>query len=299
MISGLLSDAAFYISSDCISNRERLESSPKLPRHCQSHRNLMRSPVWLIVYRLSMSRQQRKSVVDTCRLCGRHKQLSFEHVPPEAAFNSLPRFYPNTTQLIAHELEGGPPPEITHEPRGAGAYTLCGDCNNRCSRYAIHFIEWAAALKSSLDAEPTATAVATSFLMRRSRVMKQIVAMFLSANPPKMGEVNSELRRYVWSAEAVGLPARIRVHAALTRDQSARQAGVTGYVNLEDPSANSTFSEIAFAPLVLVMTFGTLPPDRRLVDISFLAQSSYNDRQTTTLELPVVTLPSYMPGTFA
>jgi len=92
--------------------------------------------------------------------------------------------------------------------------------------------------------------------------------MFLSANPPKTGEVNSELRRYVWNAEAVGLPARIRVHAALTRDQSAGQAGVTGYVNLEDPSANSTFSEIAFAPRVLVMSFGAPLPDHRLVDIA-------------------------------
>jgi hypothetical protein len=247
----------------------------------------------------NMSLQRDKSVIGTCRLCGEHKQLSFEHVPPRAAFNDLPRFYPHTMQLIAHELEGAAAPEITHEPKGAGAYTLCHLCNNRCARYAIHFIAWAVALKAALDAQPTAITIATSFMMRRSRVMKQIVAMFLSANPPETGERNDGLRRYVWNAEAIGLPDRIRVHAALTRDQDARQARVTGYVNLENPSANSTFSEIAFAPLVMVMTFGAPPPDQRLVDISSLAQSDWKQQQMTRLELPVVSLRGYIPGIYS
>lgn len=30
-----------------------------------------------------------------CRICGEHKRLTFEHVPPQSAFNSNPVFFKN------------------------------------------------------------------------------------------------------------------------------------------------------------------------------------------------------------
>ena len=31
----------------------------------------------------------KKTVEGTCKLCGQQKKLTFEHVPPESAFNSI------------------------------------------------------------------------------------------------------------------------------------------------------------------------------------------------------------------
>jgi hypothetical protein len=85
-----------------------------------------------------------KQVIDECRLCGMIKSLTFEHVPPKAAFNHYPRFYPNTREMIDARYRGAPPPSIVEEPRGAGAYTLCGECNTkRGARYAREFMDWA------------------------------------------------------------------------------------------------------------------------------------------------------------
>ena len=152
--------------------------------------------------------------------------LSFEHVPPRAAFNHSPRFRPVTKELIAHRVAGARAPSIVDEPRGAGAYTLCGDCNGRCARYARHFVDWAVTWQTVLDSTSNARQLTDSRSLRRSRIAKQIVAMFLSANPPKMSKINEGLRRFVWNATATGLPDGIRLVAALTRDKDARPAGV-------------------------------------------------------------------------
>jgi hypothetical protein len=240
----------------------------------------------------------RDLVIGVCHLCGERKPLTFEHVPPRRAYNDFLRFHFHTQEYIAHRYRGGPAPAVIPDARGAGAYTLCGGCNQRCSRYAQHFIEWAIFWQTALDSDPAAESIAASQITRRSRVMKQIVAMLLSACPPKTGEINPGLRRFVWDAETKGLPAGIRVHAALTRDRDARQAGGAGRLNTQD-GTGSVFNEIAFAPLILVMTLQDTPaPDARLVDITFFATAGYFDREPTQLMLRVLRLRDFHPGAY-
>jgi len=129
--------------------------------------------------------------------------------------------------------------------------------------------------------------------------MKEIVAMVLSASPPKLGRNNDGwLRRYVKNADITGLPLDTRGYVALTRDQDARQAA--GGANLDARTgAASVSSEIAHAPFVLVMTFmGLPPPDARLVNVSYFANAGYNGRQDTQLTLPVLRLHGHYPGTY-
>ena len=242
---------------------------------------------------------RRPQIIDECRLCGEVKPLSFEHVPPRGAYNSFPRFRPTTKELIAHMYQGGPAPTFVEESRGAGAYTLCVDCNSkRCSRYAREFIEWAVFWQTALDPAPEARSISASPITRRSRVIKEIVAMALSASPPKTGKINDGLRRFVWNTEVKGLPRGIRVYTGLTRDQDARQAAGGANVNTKTGSA-SVFTEIAFAPFVLVMTLAdSQPPDDRLVDISYFATAGYYDRDLTQLALPVLRLHAHYQGTY-
>jgi len=239
-------------------------------------------------------------VIGVCHLCGETKVLSFEHVPPRRAYNNFPRFRFVTREFIANKYQGGPPPTIIQDPRGAGAYTLCEGCNQRCSRYAQHFIEWAVSWQTALDSgSETTREITTSQITRRSRVMKQIVSMALSASPPKTGERIPGLRRFAWNTETKGLPDGVRMYAALTRDKDARQAGGAGKLNMLDPTATSVFSEISFAPLILVMTLGsTPPPDTRLIDVTYFAVAGYYDRDITRLTFPVLALRGFYPGSY-
>jgi hypothetical protein len=241
----------------------------------------------------------RKQVIDECRLCGMVKNLTFEHVPPEAAFNNYPRFYPNTREMIDARYRGAPPPSIVEEPRGAGAYTLCGECNTkRGARYAREFIDWAVFWQGVLDSEPTANEITASSLCRRSRIMKQLALMGLCSSPPKTGSINDGIRRFIYTAPAIGLPTGVRMFVALTRDKDARQGGGVGKLNTETGTA-SVFSEVAFAPFISVMTLGgTPPPDQRLLDITYFARSGYNEKCTTRLTLPVLKVRDFYPGSY-
>jgi hypothetical protein len=65
-----------------------------------------------------------------CHLCGQAGKLSFEHVPPEAAFNDQRVLESDIHRLLGskdliNDLEN---PRGRYKQRGAGNYTLCESC---------------------------------------------------------------------------------------------------------------------------------------------------------------------------
>jgi hypothetical protein len=70
----------------------------------------------------------RKKIIDVCHICGVNGKLSFEHVPPRAAFNNR-RVVKVGFDDAAH-LGPDQVPRGQIQQRGAGAYTLCESCNN-------------------------------------------------------------------------------------------------------------------------------------------------------------------------
>src|SRR5437667_12057859 len=67
-----------------------------------------------------------------CCLCGVTGPLSFEHVPPQSAFNKDTVLLAEVKRMLGrdwwperHNLE------TTPQERGAGRYTLCEPCNTR------------------------------------------------------------------------------------------------------------------------------------------------------------------------
>ena len=83
-----------------------------------------------------------KPVFGTCHLCGSHGKLSFEHVPPKAAFNHRRILHTAFEKILAaqnlDDVRG------TFQQRGAGAYTLCEKCNNDTgSWYSGAYADWA------------------------------------------------------------------------------------------------------------------------------------------------------------
>jgi 5-methylcytosine-specific restriction endonuclease McrA len=71
------------------------------------------------------------SVYGNCCICGIHSKLSFEHVPPRAAYNDQRVFEANIRGLAAGNWGGQErPAQGKWLQRGAGKETLCEQCNN-------------------------------------------------------------------------------------------------------------------------------------------------------------------------
>ena len=144
----------------------------------------------------------------TCHLCGSNGPLSFEHVPPRAAFNNK--------RVIAYRFEDvielGPDasPRGPISQRGAGAYTLCSSCNNKTgSWYGPKFIDWCyQGMDILLRSGGHPTLIYLNYLYPLP-ILKQIITMFFSVNPPTFAAKNEDLVRFILNKETRHLPPRI------------------------------------------------------------------------------------------
>src|SRR5690606_23954765 len=86
-----------------------------------------------------MTKKRRPNGV--CHICGEEGPLSFEHVPPKAAFNDQPVI----GERLIRILNQGPGVKF-HGPisqKGHGRFTLCDRCNNVTgSWYGTSFASW-------------------------------------------------------------------------------------------------------------------------------------------------------------
>ena len=133
------------------------------------------------------------------------------------------------------------------------------------------------------------------------RVLKQILAMFFSANGPNFRATFPDLVRFVLNRDEHDLNPRIRVFAFYTRSNRSRQSGVTSRARLSDDGLSADmriFSEITFPPFGYVLAVDSPPPDGGLFDISFFAKFRYWEWGHVQLRLPAKPIYTWIPGDY-
>lgn len=261
----------------------------------------------------------RKKIFDNCRICGTPALLSFEHVPPKAAFNNH-----RVAGKHIFELINKNPDEYTTgkghiSQRGAGAYTLCEKCNNDTGRwYGGAFADFAHQSLNILKHANGQPLIYYPFRIYPLRVIKQIITMFFSVNKDLFRFNHPDLVKFVLNKNERYLSPDIRILVYFTLGPHARYIGGTSISAIEiDPDevsldtmdnllsqyrhdyAKSLYSsEIAFPPLGYVLSFGLEPIDNELADISFFAKYRYDDRRTLYLKLPVNPVHTWYPGDY-
>jgi hypothetical protein len=242
-------------------------------------------------------------VIGPCHICGTNGPLSFEHIPPAAAFNDRKVLLADTNKLFngnfLNEIEN---PRGTEIQRGSGSYTLCPSCNSKTgSWYAASYVDLVhSAIPYCYKLESEANA---KFLVRTKPLnfLKQILTMFCSACPPDFAAKNPKLVRYLLNKESRDGPfPAIRVFLALfdiKKSLATRQSGITGRLNFQTKQRN-IYSEIAFPPFNLVMTLNSPAPDNRLTEITFFNEFEYNQIATINLNLYSFAVVSAYPADY-
>ncbi|MDH1270120.1 HNH endonuclease [Rhizobium pusense] len=230
-----------------------------------------------------------------CCICGKHRKLTFEHIPPKRAFNSGGGRSTTIDQLLA-EYEGNNA-RYSKDRKGFGKLSLCELCNNNTGAwYGNAYVEWAHQGMRFLDASGT---LAMPFHIFPGRVAKQIIAMFASTNGPNFFDAHPELRKFVLDPQWVGIPKKFKLLTYLTTSnvQTARITGIIATMDFGQSKA-SIFSEIAFTPFGYILVIDSPPPARGLFDITFFCHEPY--RQYRDLHLPIGAkeVHSYIPADF-
>jgi hypothetical protein len=240
----------------------------------------------------------------TCHLCGAWGPLTFEHVPPRAAFNNHRVLETDIHKLIGGDLlEELKNPKGKYNQRGSGKYTLCGRCNNDTGAwYGRAYVEFTHGIFPLCHTIKPDQYVEVQCSVRPLNVFKQMLVMFCSASPPEFTRKRPQLVRYLLNRESVdcedlrGLRLLISL-LDLNNSHAARQSGITGRMELGNPKAH-IYSEISFPPFNLVMSLSGTSPESRLFDISSFAQSPYNGRRDVKLRLYSLAVNSYFPGDY-
>lgn len=153
----------------------------------------------------------KKTVEGTCKLCGQQKKLTFEHVPPESAFNSISvkEFPPEATVDMMTGAGGRKPWDFSGlkgkvNQRGGGGYYLCSDCNNNTgSWYISEYVKLANTFHHIITTNEMESGNTCSFHLKDVfplRILKAIMTMYCDINNGCMGD--DQLREFLLNKES-------------------------------------------------------------------------------------------------
>lgn len=231
-----------------------------------------------------------------CAICDTRGELSFEHVPPEAAFNST------SVRVVRGEavldLKLGEISAGSIQQRGAGDYTLCVTCNNNTgSWYGTSFAEWCAAGMDVLRAtggEPACIHIKRGYPLR---IIKQIVALFCSIQGVDFVRAFPEVKAFLLNKRLPGMPSGLRVFVHYAIERVARQHGMAALVDLRG-DRNVYMSELVFPPFGYALVVGDEVPDSRLVEITDFANHDFDRCRDMTMNFPLLPAVSPFPGDY-
>jgi hypothetical protein len=225
-----------------------------------------------------------------CRVCGEERQLTYEHVPPRAAYNSEPSKRYKLAERWA--IEAGKPARYESQQRGAGDYALCELCNNNTGIWYVpeltRLVEAGATVVRKLSAElarvvsdPTDVVTIRMKIVRSypARFTKEMISMLLAINDPTFGDAYPELREFVLD-RAAPLPPQYRLYLSLFDRDVAREAGrYTAMRGIGTPSTHAfEATELSYPPYTYVLTIDERPDEERPGDITQLTRYSYGER---------------------
>jgi hypothetical protein len=242
-------------------------------------------------------------VVDStgeCCICGYVGKLTFEHVPPRAAFNDRRVFQAKIDDLLGGKwLPGEDLKSGKYVQRGAGRHSRCAKCNNETGAwYGTAYVDFARQAMILLHRSNGKMSLAYPYGIFPLRVLKQIIVMFFSACGPSLRKAHPDLVGFVLHRSQRYFPRNVQIWAYLhdpVESTSTRQSGVTGMMR---PSGEYVFSEIAFPPFGLVMSFNAKPVSQKLCNLTHFHMSGINAWDVEYLKLPVLPVVSFFPGDF-
>ena len=240
-----------------------------------------------------------------CRICGEEKQLTYEHVPPEKAYNSntiVEYSFEQVINMIGDEkrlpwdysgIKG------KYNQKASGGYYLCKDCNNNTgSWYIEEYVAFVNTIGAMIAKESFEERKYYNFTIKDLyplRIFKAIVTMICDTNHNCLGDIR--LRNFLLDKESNDFDTnKYQIYAYLVTPNSMR---CTGFVveKITNITEFVKLSEVAHFPFGFTMYIDK-PKDFNAfgVNITSLVDHNYNDKGDITFEgMPYVRLNSKLP----
>lgn len=243
-----------------------------------------------------------------CKLCNQYKELTFEHVPPQNAFNSVPVMYYSFEEAIRTITDSDRAPwdydglKGYKQQRGSGSYYLCRDCNSNTGTWYIReYTEFVNIIATMIANENVSLNSLVSFEIKNRfplRIYKAIMTMFCDINFGCIG--NDSLRPFLLEKESMEYDSsHYELFMYLVNPAMKRISGVSGVASLNEQSC-MLVSEISSYPVGLILYIDRPSNTKPFgYDISFLQNYSYDTQCNLRFDkVPYIELNSQIPLDF-
>ena len=225
-----------------------------------------------------------RKVHGICCIYGKESDLTFEHIPPRAAFNHFNlKLYDFWGYLTQNKTR------YQSLQNGAGRYSLCASCNNRTGEwYGAAFAEFVSQGMQYYKSGATGI-VGVPYTFYPLRVLKQVVSCFASVNGPQWCQQHPLIRQFLLNPEEHRFPVNIDIRMYMQSVGRSKLDGISGQMN---PFTGECFvgSEFGHPPFSFICV-----ADRELTSFRVLNELpslleflkyGYNDRVTQYLQIP-------------
>lgn len=225
-----------------------------------------------------------KKVHGICCICGEEKELTFEHIPPRAAFNYFNlKMYDFWAYILRNNTR------YKQFQKGAGRYSLCASCNNLTGEwYGAAYAEFASQGMRYYK-QNSEGVLSVPYTIYPLRVLKQVVSCFASANGPLWCQQHPSIKRFLLNPEERRFPTNIDIRMYMQSKARSKIDGILGQMN---PFTGERFvgSEVAYTPFSFICITDREMTSYRVLNelyplLSFL-EYRYDDRVELYLKLP-------------
>ncbi len=234
-----------------------------------------------------------KKVSGNCAICGNESELTFEHIPPQKAFNDQKYYILSSDEWIGRKYDEPIKGKIPYQG-GVGVHSLCKICNNKTGRWYgtayINFCYQGVRIMQLSNQKPTLIYL---YHISPLQILKQVVSMFLSINHSyEFYKTDPELCEFVLKKEQKYLNKKYQIYMFYKSGGQPRLAPLT--FSLEPSNGRLlTYTEMAFFPFGFVLTIDSPPPHKDLVNITNFKTYNYSHWGDIELQLPI--LATYIP----
>ena len=237
-----------------------------------------------------MTKPNKKGV---CRLCENYTELSFEHIPPQSAFNNKSVLLHSLNYISDNSYQiAGKTPQRKHR-RGLGEHSLCQKCNNLTGAwYGDAYLEWAKQGMSYLDRIEKTVNVSIPFYIKPLNVLKQIVTMGLAMSSGNSTN-NYELRRFALNRREKELSSKFLFYVYLTNKKSEpRYMAESIQFDISTGTTDFVLAEVSLPPTGFVI-LNSIPDKQSSVTeddlclINHFSNYDYNVWTPIYLKIPI------------
>lgn len=246
-----------------------------------------------------------------CALCGKDCELTFEHIPPRAAFNSTPVRPVSGSELFrkgSAEDEERMPWEIDGLPyedqqKGMGRYSLCQTCNNNTGGwYGDAYVAFAKRAYTAINKfQPDERTIIGFKELYPLRIIKQVLSMFCSINGVSDDLRFHSIREFVLNKYVTGLDkTKYKVCVYFTKSTIKKYAGVSVVLKMRKSNVQAiAMSEITSYPLGFILYFDPVDTwEYQGIDITEFANYKYDDVVTIGFPWNIVEMNDIFPEYF-